>query len=190
MRPELKKIFGTRTEAVKLRPLAHHLASDPDAFQVPVYLTVQHRGLLDQVLGLLADRPDSDRNAMSPCQAAMEGASRDLQREDVPADSFLVTGNLGIHAVLCIREELRRGRACGLQLPRLDAARIFVEAALRGLALRADSDHTVQVMERLPDSQEAYRRMTRAQNQYGVGHACERIAEAIPAHAEFGEDFR
>jgi UDP-N-acetylglucosamine 2-epimerase (non-hydrolysing) len=58
--------------------------------------------------------------------AATAGAARNLQLEGVRGDSIVVTGNTGIDAVLYIREELRRGRVHGLQLPGLDAARKII----------------------------------------------------------------
>jgi len=44
-------VFGTRPEAIKLAPVIIELRKHPE-FEVNIYVTAQHRELLDQVLGL------------------------------------------------------------------------------------------------------------------------------------------
>jgi len=42
-------IFGTRPEAIKLAPVLHALAASPH-FEPRVYVTAQHRSMLDPML--------------------------------------------------------------------------------------------------------------------------------------------
>lgn len=58
-------VFGTRPEAIKMAPLVHALAKDPD-FDAKVCVTAQHREMLDQVLNLFSIVPDYDLNIMQP----------------------------------------------------------------------------------------------------------------------------
>ncbi len=58
-------VFGTRPEAIKMAPLVHALARDPD-FEARVCVTAQHREMLDQVLNLFSIVPDYDLNIMRP----------------------------------------------------------------------------------------------------------------------------
>jgi UDP-N-acetylglucosamine 2-epimerase (non-hydrolysing) len=77
---ELRKvlfIFGTRPEAIKLCPLVHRLAREPE-LEVRVCVTGQHRGMLDQVLDAFRLRPDYDLDLMRPGQTLIESASRIL----------------------------------------------------------------------------------------------------------------
>lgn len=64
-------VFGTRPEAIKMAPLVHALARDPD-FEARVCVTAQHREMLDQVLKLFAIVPDYDLNIMRPGQGLTE----------------------------------------------------------------------------------------------------------------------
>jgi len=61
-------VFGTRPEAIKLCPLIQRLRSQPDAFEVRVCVTAQHRDMLDQVLEAFGVRPDFDLDLMQPGQ--------------------------------------------------------------------------------------------------------------------------
>jgi UDP-N-acetylglucosamine 2-epimerase (non-hydrolysing) len=56
-------IFGIRPEAIKRAPVVKALAADP-AFDSKVYVTAQHRQMLNQVLELFAVWPDFDLNLM------------------------------------------------------------------------------------------------------------------------------
>lgn len=57
-------VYGTRPEAIKLAPVLAALARRPDAFQVRVCATGQHREMLDQAQELLGLRPDLDLRLM------------------------------------------------------------------------------------------------------------------------------
>src|SRR5688500_977563 len=61
-------IFGTRPEAIKLFPLVHALAAD-FRFASRVCVSAQHRGMLDQVLGVAGITPDHDLDLMRPDQS-------------------------------------------------------------------------------------------------------------------------
>lgn len=65
-------IFGTRPEAIKMAPVYQTLREYPEAFDVRVLVTAQHREMLDQVLELFAIRPDEDLNIMAPGQTLTE----------------------------------------------------------------------------------------------------------------------
>ena len=71
-------IFGTRPEAIKLAPLILHLKSRPAEFQTIVCVTAQHRGMLDQVLGIFRIEPDYDLDLMLPGQTLFQSTSRIL----------------------------------------------------------------------------------------------------------------
>ena len=61
-------IFGTRPEAIKLFPVVQALAAQP-GLTVRTCVTAQHRGLLDQVLGIAGLTPDIDLDLMEPGQS-------------------------------------------------------------------------------------------------------------------------
>ncbi len=61
-------VFGTRPEAIKLFPVVRALAERPD-LRVRTCVTAQHRGLLDQVLGIAGLTPDVDLDLMEPGQS-------------------------------------------------------------------------------------------------------------------------
>lgn len=61
-------IFGTRPEAIKLFPVVRALAARPE-LTVRTCVTAQHRGLLDQVLGIADLVPDIDLDLMEPGQS-------------------------------------------------------------------------------------------------------------------------
>ena len=75
---KLLVILGTRPEAIKLCPLILHLQSRPEAFEVRVCATAQHRGMLDQVLAVFGIQPDHDLDAMRPGQTLPEITARIL----------------------------------------------------------------------------------------------------------------
>ena len=60
-------IFGTRPEAIKLFPVIAALQAVP-GLDVRTCVTAQHRGLLDQVLGIAGLTPDIDLDLMEPGQ--------------------------------------------------------------------------------------------------------------------------
>src|SRR5580698_1623015 len=76
--PTVLLILGTRPEAIKLAPLILHLKSRPAEFQTIVCVTAQHRGMLDQVLGIFRIEPDYDLDLMLPGQTLFQSTSRIL----------------------------------------------------------------------------------------------------------------
>lgn len=60
-------VFGTRPEAIKMLPVAHALAREPE-IEMRICVTAQHRQLLDQVLDVFDIRPDYDLNIMVHAQ--------------------------------------------------------------------------------------------------------------------------
>ena len=70
-------VFGTRPEAIKMAPVVRGLAADP-RFEGRVCVTAQHRGMLDQVLGLFDIAPDHDLDLMRPGQNLHELTARVL----------------------------------------------------------------------------------------------------------------
>jgi UDP-N-acetylglucosamine 2-epimerase (non-hydrolysing) len=60
-------VFGTRPEAIKLAPVIARFRERDDV-DCRVYVTGQHRQMLDQVLEAFAIRPDIDLNLMRPDQ--------------------------------------------------------------------------------------------------------------------------
>jgi UDP-N-acetylglucosamine 2-epimerase (non-hydrolysing) len=94
-------VFGTRPEAIKMAPVVHALrrrAAAGCALQPVVYVSAQHRDLLDQVLGLFGIEPDADLDAMRPDQGLADLTARLLTRLDDlfgrgPPDLVLVHGD-------------------------------------------------------------------------------------------------
>ncbi len=79
-------ILGTRPEAIKLAPVIAAFR-DPEpscskddapalSLMTRVAVTGQHRGLLDQALGVFSIKPDHDLNVMSPGQTLYDSTSR------------------------------------------------------------------------------------------------------------------
>ena len=62
-------VLGTRPEAVKMAPVIRALRSHPARPKVQLYLTAQHRELLDQALALFELPVDHDLNLMRPGQS-------------------------------------------------------------------------------------------------------------------------
>ena len=71
-------VFGTRPEAIKLGPVIRYMKARPDAFDVRVVVTAQHRQLLDQALAVFEVKPDYDLNVMTPGQTLTGMSSRIL----------------------------------------------------------------------------------------------------------------
>ena len=61
-------------------PVAAHLRSKPEVFQVSICVTAQYRQLLDQVLDVFGVRPDYDLNTMYPGQSPLQATARMLER--------------------------------------------------------------------------------------------------------------
>src|SRR6185295_854026 len=62
-------VYGTRPEAIKMAPVIQALQRRPEAFEVTVCATGQHREMLDQVQALLGLAPDLDLRLMEHDQA-------------------------------------------------------------------------------------------------------------------------
>ena len=58
-------VFGTRPDAIKMAPVVLELKRRPEAFDVRVAVTGQHREMLDQVLTVFGIVPDFDLNIMT-----------------------------------------------------------------------------------------------------------------------------
>src|SRR5262249_44613532 len=74
-------IFGTRPEAIKMAPIVHVLRRQAEAggpWRPLVYVSAQHRAMLDQVLSLFAIRPDADLDVMRPDQRLVDLTARML----------------------------------------------------------------------------------------------------------------
>jgi UDP-N-acetylglucosamine 2-epimerase (non-hydrolysing) len=65
---KILSVFGTRPEAIKMAPVVRALEEHPD-FESQICVTAQHRGMLDQVIGLFALTPDYDLDLMAENQA-------------------------------------------------------------------------------------------------------------------------
>lgn len=91
-------VYGTRPEAIKMAPVIESLRRRPEAFQVRVCTTGQHREMLDQVQELFGLVPDLDLQLMQPDQtlnglssAALAALDRVLAAES--PDWLLVQGD-------------------------------------------------------------------------------------------------
>ena len=90
-------VFGTRPEAIKLAPVIRAIEADPD-LRSRVFVTAQHRELLDQTLAPFDIVPDVDLDLMEPGQAlsdlsvgVLQGMDRVLAKE--APDLMLVQGD-------------------------------------------------------------------------------------------------
>lgn len=72
-------IFGTRPEAIKMAPVYHAFKANPDAFDVKICVTAQHREMLDQVLQFFDLKPDFDLNLMKPGQTLFDITANGLK---------------------------------------------------------------------------------------------------------------
>src|SRR5512142_148801 len=73
-------VFGTRPEAVKMAPVVKQLGCHPDRIIPRVWVTAQHREMLDQVLQLFNLKPDLDLDLMRNGQTPSQVAGQVLQR--------------------------------------------------------------------------------------------------------------
>lgn len=101
---QLKKrvlaVFGTRPEAIKIAPIIKALRARPDAFDLELCVTAQHRQMLDQVLELFDLVPDYDLDLMRPGQTlthvtieTLAGVQSILQQAEHAFDVILVVGD-------------------------------------------------------------------------------------------------
>lgn len=72
-------VFGTRPEAIKLAPVIKELQVYPDAFDVKICVTAQHRKMLDQVLDFFDIVPDFDLDIMRPDQSLTDITTKALK---------------------------------------------------------------------------------------------------------------
>jgi UDP-N-acetylglucosamine 2-epimerase len=131
-------VYGTRPEAIKMAPVVRALRARPDAFEVAVCATAQHRELLDQAQRLLGLVPDHDLDLMTPGQGLNQLAARVLQALDellarLAPDWLLVQGDTtsaAAAALAAFHLGLRIGHVeAGLRTG--DLARPFPEEANR-----------------------------------------------------------
>lgn len=75
-------VFGTRPEGIKLAPVVKSLRDRPDTFETRVFVTAQHREMLEQVLDVFALQPDRDLDLMQPGRSLAGFSSRALSALD------------------------------------------------------------------------------------------------------------
>ena len=73
-------VFGTRPEAIKMAPIIKQLRCRADKIAAQVWVTAQHRQMLDQVLQLFDIQPELDLNIMQEGQTPSQVAALVLQR--------------------------------------------------------------------------------------------------------------
>lgn len=76
-RLKVMSVFGTRPDTIKMAPVVHALARQPQ-IQSIVCVTAQHREMLDDLLSLFEIRPDFDLNIMTPDQSLTDITTRVL----------------------------------------------------------------------------------------------------------------
>lgn len=73
-------VFGTRPEAIKMAPVVKQLLCQADRITTRVWVTAQHRQMLDQVLQLFSMQPDLDLDVMQEGQTLSQVTALVLQR--------------------------------------------------------------------------------------------------------------
>jgi UDP-N-acetylglucosamine 2-epimerase (non-hydrolysing) len=131
-------VYGTRPEAIKMAPVISALRRRPEAFEVTVCTTGQHREMLDQVQRLLGLTPDLDLRLMRPDQTLNGLASGTLAALDevLAARAFdwlLVQGDTTTAMAAALAAFHRRVRVGHVEagLRTGDLARPFPEEANR-----------------------------------------------------------
>src|SRR5574344_1691980 len=94
---KVMSIFGTRPEAIKMAPLVKELESRKEIESI-VFVTAQHREMLDQVLDTFNIKPDYDLNIMKQGQTLGDVTTRALNGleeviKKVEPDIVLVHGD-------------------------------------------------------------------------------------------------
>ncbi len=90
-------VFGTRPEAIKLAPVALHLAATTDLLPI-IAVTGQHRSMLDQVMSTFQLTSDYDLNVIQPRQSLatltkhLMASLDDILLNDRP-DAIIVQGD-------------------------------------------------------------------------------------------------
>src|SRR5579863_8610223 len=74
---KVMSVFGTRPDTIKMAPVVHALAANPEIDDL-VCVTAQHRKMLDDLLGLFRITPDYDLNVMTEDQTLTEVTTRVL----------------------------------------------------------------------------------------------------------------
>lgn len=73
-------VFGTRPEAIKMAPVVKQLQRHADQLKTSVWVTAQHRDMLDQALALFGIQPTLDLNIMQQGQTPTQVAALVLER--------------------------------------------------------------------------------------------------------------
>jgi UDP-N-acetylglucosamine 2-epimerase (non-hydrolysing) len=147
VRQRIVIVYGTRPEAIKLAPVVRELRRRPEAFEVAVCATAQHRELLDQAQRPFGLCPEHDLDLMTPGQSLNQLAARSLAALDrllgrLSPDWLLVQGDTtsaAAAALAAFHLGLRIGHVeAGLRTG--DLARPFPEEANRRIVdLLADA---------------------------------------------------
>ncbi|HDQ00001.1 MAG TPA: UDP-N-acetylglucosamine 2-epimerase (non-hydrolyzing) [bacterium] len=77
---KIMSIFGTRPEAIKMAPVIKEIKKFPDEIINRVFVTAQHREMLDQVLEIFQITPDQDLNIMLSDQTPTQVAANILSK--------------------------------------------------------------------------------------------------------------
>ncbi len=72
-------VFGTRPDTIKMAPVVEALRATRPAIHPIVCVTAQHRGMLDDLLGLFGIEPDFDLDIMRPQQSLTQITTRVLE---------------------------------------------------------------------------------------------------------------
>lgn len=72
-------VFGTRPEAIKLAPVIYEMRRRPEVFETRIWLTGQHREMLDQVMDTFGLKADRDFRLMKPNQSLHRLTGRILE---------------------------------------------------------------------------------------------------------------
>ncbi|MCB4791386.1 MAG: UDP-N-acetylglucosamine 2-epimerase (non-hydrolyzing) [Elusimicrobia bacterium] len=75
-------VFGTRPEAIKMAPVVREFKKHSEEFITKVYVTAQHREMLDDVLEVFSIKPDHDINVMQKNQSLFYITSEVLKRSE------------------------------------------------------------------------------------------------------------
>ncbi|MCD2502303.1 UDP-N-acetylglucosamine 2-epimerase (non-hydrolyzing) [Clostridium sp. NSJ-145] len=78
---KVMSVFGTRPEAIKMAPLVKALEKD-ERFESIVYVTAQHREMLDSVLEIFDIKPQYDLNIMAHGQTIIDISNKVLKGVD------------------------------------------------------------------------------------------------------------
>lgn len=113
-------VIGTRPEAIKIAPILHRLRRSPDAAEVKVCVTGQHRELVDQALSLFDIQPDYDLAVMQHGQSLADLSARLLTALDPVVakerpDWILVQGDTSTTAMAALVAVYHRVRVAHVE---------------------------------------------------------------------------